>query len=222
VPRQVIADGRTNYDRWRLARADARAAGAMPTVQFDTVRHWTADESMPLPAAADSAAIRIERVLPDGSAMSRERIAHGGQALGLLVHAVLAQAALESDDDELAAVAENESRALGLSSEQATTAAAIVSRTLGHELLERARRAERRRACRREAPVTLQLADGTLIEGIVDLAFEEDGEWTIVDYKTDRELAAAGEERYRRQVALYSAAIAAATARPAHGVILLI
>ena len=56
--------------------------------------------------------------------------------------------------------------------------------------------------------------DGTLVEGIVDLAFEEAGAWTVVDYKTDREIAAAGEDRYRRQVALYASAIAQATGHP--------
>jgi ATP-dependent exoDNAse (exonuclease V) beta subunit len=41
-----------------------------------------------------------------------------------------------------------------------------------------------------------------------------------VDYKTDRELAAAGEDRYRRQVALYASAIAQATGLPASGVLI--
>ena len=64
------------------------------------------------------------------------------------------------------------------------------------------------------------LPDGTLIEGVVDLAFEEGGAWTVVDYKTDREIAASGEDRYRRQVALYVAAIAQATGQSAHGVLI--
>ena len=83
-------------------------------------------------------------------------------------------------------------------------------------------RAGRRREalCRRETPLTLSLADGTLVEGVVDLAFEENGAWTIVDYKTDRELAAAGEDRYRRQVALYASAVAQATGKPATGVLI--
>ena len=79
-------------------------------------------------------------------------------------------------------------------------------------------RAEARGACRRETPVTLTLDDGTLVEGVVDLAFEEDGVWTVVDYKTDREIATAGEEQYRRQLALYASAIARATGAPAVGV----
>ena len=84
----------------------------------------------------------------------------------------------------------------------------------------RARAAEARGACRRETPVTCTLPDGTMIEGIVDLAFEEQDGWTVVDYKTDRELAAIGEDRYRRQVALYASAIAQATGRPASGVLI--
>jgi ATP-dependent exoDNAse (exonuclease V) beta subunit len=53
----------------------------------------------------------------------------------------------------------------------------------------------------------------------VDLAFEEAGQWTVVDYKTDRELAQAGVERYRRQVSLYGWAIAHATGASATGVL---
>ena len=63
------------------------------------------------------------------------------------------------------------------------------------------------------------MPDGTMVEGIVDLAFEEDGQWAVVDYKTDRELAADGEERYRRQIAFYMSAIRQATGMPATGVL---
>jgi len=84
----------------------------------------------------------------------------------------------------------------------------------------RARTAEARGACRRETAVTYTLPDATLVEGVVDLAFEEQGVWTVVDYKTDRELAAKGEDRYRRQVALYASAIAQATGRPASAVLI--
>jgi ATP-dependent helicase/nuclease subunit A len=58
------------------------------------------------------------------------------------------------------------------------------------------------------------------VEGIVDLAFEENGVWTVVDYKTDREIAATGEDQYRRQIALYATAIARATGASASGVLL--
>jgi ATP-dependent exoDNAse (exonuclease V) beta subunit len=64
------------------------------------------------------------------------------------------------------------------------------------------------------------MADGSLVEGVVDLAFEEAGGWTIVDYKTDRELAATGEDRYRRQVAFYASAVGQATGCAASGVLI--
>ena len=90
-----------------------------------------------------------------------------------------------------------------------------LERLFAHGLLARARVADARGACRRETPVTCLLPDGTMLEGVVDLAFEEAGAWTVVDYKTDREILADGEARYRRQVALYASAIAQATAEAA-------
>ena len=44
VPRDVVADGRTRYDRWWLARADARAAGASPSLVVRTAKEWADDD----------------------------------------------------------------------------------------------------------------------------------------------------------------------------------
>ena len=64
----------------------------------------------------------------------------------------------------------------------------------------------------RETPLALMLEDGTLVEGVVDAAFEEASGWTVVDFKTDAELA--GElPRYRRQVGLYASVVARATGK---------
>ena len=76
----------------------------------------------------------------------------------------------------------------------------------------------RRRRVRRETPVTWLQKDGTLIEGVLDLAFEESGVTIVVDFKTDHELAA-GEVRYRAQVQQYVNAVARATGLPATGVL---
>ena len=70
------------------------------------------------------------------------------------------------------------------------------------------------------APLTYLAADGTLIEGVADLAFEEAGRWTVVDVKTDIEIGRVGLDRYKRQVALYAAAIARATSKPATAALL--
>jgi ATP-dependent exoDNAse (exonuclease V) beta subunit len=69
------------------------------------------------------------------------------------------------------------------------------------------------------------LDDGSLVEGVVDLAFREDGPefegWTVVDFKTDREFAAAS-ARYTAQVTTYAAVVQAATRQPSRGVLLIV
>lgn len=77
------------------------------------------------------------------------------------------------------------------------------------------------RLLRREIPIIHSLGEGRLVEGVVDLAFLRNGEWTVVDFKTDREVEAEL-DRYVRQVRLYSEAIGAATGVPVRGVLLVI
>jgi ATP-dependent exoDNAse (exonuclease V) beta subunit len=212
VPRHVIADGRSHYDRWRLARDDARVAGAVASMTVEPARDWVARESAPIAGT--------DLVTVVGAGRGGDEARSGGIGFGLLVHGVLAQAPFGATRDALEELAAVEARVLALSDAEASAAVVVVERLLAHDVLVRARAADARGACRRETPVTLTLPDGRLIEGIVDLAFEEGGEWTVVDYKTDREIAAAGEDRYRRQVALYASAIAQATGQPARGVLM--
>jgi ATP-dependent exoDNAse (exonuclease V) beta subunit len=110
-------------------------------------------------------------------------------------------------------------RILGAPSAEVDAAAETARRALRHPLLARAAAAARAGKCRRETPVTMRLDDGTLVEGVVDAAFVEDGAWTVVDFKTDVEITGRVEE-YRRQAALYARAIATATGMPAHAVLL--
>jgi ATP-dependent exoDNAse (exonuclease V) beta subunit len=58
------------------------------------------------------------------------------------------------------------------------------------------------------------MRDGILIEGVVDLAFDDGKGYQVIDFKTDR---AEGEAlaRYKRQITLYADAIAHATGRSA-------
>ena len=58
-----------------------------------------------------------------------------------------------------------------------------------------------------------------LLEGTVDLAFEEGGRWVVVDFKTDREI---GDQLdvYRRQVRLYADVISRATGVPADAILM--
>ena len=52
----------------------------------------------------------------------------------------------------------------------------------------------------------------TLIEGVIDLAFEEGKRWTLVDFKTDEEFRSAAP--YQRQVGLYALAVEKACSAP--------
>ena len=85
-------------------------------------------------------------------------------------------------------------------------AIATVGGGLAHPILRRAAASARKDRLRREAPVLLKRDDGSLVEGTVDLAFHEDTSdfvgWTIVDFKTDRELEATS-NRYIAQVRVY-------------------
>lgn len=149
----------------------------------------------------------------------RRRYREGGTRFGELVHSVLASAPLNSSHDDVKEIAEVQGRILSASDDEVVAATETVEQVFQHDLIGRARVAAGRNACRRETPVSAMLSDGTLLEGIVDLAFEEEGRWVVVDYKTDREVAAAGEQRYRRQVAFYASAIARATGKEARGVL---
>jgi ATP-dependent exoDNAse (exonuclease V) beta subunit len=217
VPKNVIADGRTNYDRWRLARQDARDGGSVPSLRLATVREWTADPLRTVPLDVDPQSVSIVDVIPRRSAANDRA---GGAAFGVVVHAILAQAPFDAARQVLDDMAGREARTLGLSEAEAAAAADAAERILAHEILGRARVAAARGVCRRESPVIYALDDGTLIEGFVDLAFEEAGKWTVVDFKTDRQIGEDGIERYRRQVAFYASAIQKATGKPTGGVLL--
>jgi hypothetical protein len=96
-----------------------------------------------------------------------------------------------------------------------------VRQALAHPLLRRAAEAAQGGRCRREVPLALTLDDGTLVEGVADLAFYEDDAspaWTVVDFKTDRDLAGRLPE-YRRQLGAYAAAVARASGQPARAVV---
>jgi ATP-dependent exoDNAse (exonuclease V) beta subunit len=224
VPKRVIADGRSVYDQWKLARADARALGATPSLSVTTAGEWarnTSSAALSADASDGPAELPLETITVLAvAARDAPRRASGGPAFGLLVHEILARVPLAADRPRIAASARQLAKVLGLPDQLAHVAADTVLGVLAHDVMARARRAEERDECRRETPVVCPLPDGTLVEGVVDLAFLDEDCWQVVDFKTDRELSEAGEERYRRQVAVYCAAIAQATGRRARGAIL--
>jgi ATP-dependent helicase/nuclease subunit A len=136
-----------------------------------------------------------------------------GKRFGILVHAVLSVAPLNSDHDAIADVARVQGRILGATEVEVAAAVETVHRALRHPLMQRAAAAENSGQLRREVPVGLKLDDGVMVEGTIDIAFQEqrpDSPWTVIDYKTDFEVKGRLEE-YQNQISLYALAISRAT-----------
>jgi ATP-dependent helicase/nuclease subunit A len=132
------------------------------------------------------------------------------------VHAVLAAIPLDAGSDQIDEMTALQARILAAPPEEAAAARALVALALATPLMIRARAAWAAGRCRREAPIAWVEVDGVLVEGVLDLAFEDEHAWTIIDFKTrvetESDLA-----QYRRQVGLYAAAVAKATGKDARG-----
>ena len=209
----VAAEGVRAWEAWRSAHDAALACGAEESLRTRTVTALAAEDAVPTEAEG-GAVVEIQEV--GGARGTRP----GGQRFGSLVHAILAAVDLGTGGAAaVRALAEQQGRIVGGNNEEVAAAIEAVAAALAHPLLRRAAAAASRGELRRETPVWLRLADGTLVEGVVDLAFRESGVWTVVDFKTDRDLEL-NRAKHRVQVQLYVAAIAAATGEAARGVLL--
>jgi ATP-dependent exoDNAse (exonuclease V) beta subunit len=192
------------HEGWQARRAAVSTRGAAPSLRVETITRQSR-------AGTDAPDVALER-----TSAARERRPRGGR-FGSLVHAVLAMAPLDADGAALAGAAAVCARLVGASAEEEAAATLAAQAAHEHPLLARARASA---ASRREVPVALRLETGDLVEGVIDLAFRDDAGWTVVDFKTDAEIEGEALGAYRRQVALYARAIAAATGLPATGVLL--
>jgi ATP-dependent exoDNAse (exonuclease V) beta subunit len=132
-----------------------------------------------------------------------------GRRFGALVHAVLASVPLNGDPDAVERLATIHGRILGAPPTETAAAAAAVGAALAHPVFAQVREAAQQERCRREVPIAWRDANGLLVEGVIDLAFEQTAGWTVIDFKTDEEFRE-NEAAYRRQVGMYAAAIQAA------------
>ena len=202
----AAAEGDRAHAEWRSRRAKLLEHGSVPQFRVETV------------TAADPA------LAPSGVTVTLETTAarpsrpHGTR-FGSLVHETLASVSFDADEARVLAAARTHGQMLAATAEEIAAGAEAVSRALVHPVLQSARAAGE--ACRRETPLLLRLEDGSLVEGVVDLAYreQETGSWVVVDFKTDVEMGNR-REGYEKQVALYARAIAHATGEPARGVLL--
>jgi ATP-dependent exoDNAse (exonuclease V) beta subunit len=210
-------EGIRAHAAWQEARARIRAQAGTETIKVETAT----ERAKAIAAVAEAPRVEVEVVEVEAASGRPETRPHG-KRYGLLVHAILAAVPLDAGPEAVKATAELEGRILGAPSDEVDAAAERVQAALAHPLLERARTAARAGQCRRETPIAIRLEDGTLVEGVTDAAFYEGSPepmWTVVDWKTDVEIAGRIDV-YRHQVDLYTRAIARATGVPARGVLL--
>jgi ATP-dependent helicase/nuclease subunit A len=205
-----VADaGERAHAQWQRAREAALLRGSTPAWRVHPVTSIVSAEATDAPGT--SSGVLLERVQLDRSGRP------GGKRFGSLVHAALAVVDLEADSAGVKAALRAQGRMIGASADELAAAQVAIEAALVHPILRRAARSHADGGLRRETPMLMCRADGSIVEGIVDLAFREvqdsgagEGRWIVVDFKTDRELGARRSE-YEAQVRLYAEGITAAT-----------
>jgi ATP-dependent exoDNAse (exonuclease V) beta subunit len=196
------AAGIAQYSDWKQARRRDLDKGQAK--HFDIVTATGITD--PPPAAAP---VIVESV---AQAAGRPR----GVRFGALLHAVLRDIDLAAGRDHAERLAEMHGKLLDASEAEVASAVDAAVGALSHPLLGRARAAAR---CHREIPVLLPLSQGRTLEGVIDLAFLENGAWIVVDFKSDAELSASL-SGYERQAQWYAYALTRLTGLPATAVLL--
>jgi ATP-dependent helicase/nuclease subunit A len=198
------------------SRPDLRAllsatGGDAVAARWDAQRAALLEDASARPLAPISAT-RLAASVGPGPTVSREPGAAGGRDFGALVHKLLEWIPLDgaAGADAMAAAL---APGYGLTPDAAAQAAAAVRRALDAPILERARAAG---SVYRELPLWFPEGDH-LVEGVIDLVFEEGGALVLVDYKTDHIAAAQALEQaahHAPQLQLYGRGLAQAMGLP--------
>jgi len=177
------------YREWKSQRESVNSLGQEK--EFDV---FTATETAEAPDGF-SVAVKFETI--------EKRVGRSpGARFGTLVHTILRDVPL--DGKGLGQLAQVHGRVLGATDQEIEHATEAAQAALKHPLLERARNSK---LCRRELPILLKLDGNRMLEGVIDLAFEENGSWHIVDFKTDAEIGPS-RKRYENQLCWYCLALA--------------
>ncbi len=199
------------HGEWSAKRAAMLAMGTTPRMNVATATELALVAPTDGPASGET--IVIEETL-------RDRGRPHGKRFGSLVHLTMLRAPFDAGGIEIRKIAASAAKMIGASDDEIAAAASAVASALKSPLMRRAKAAD---TVMRECPLMIRLEDGTAVEGIADLAFAEstnDGVvWTVVDFKTDIEVAPRLDE-YRTQIRFYVRAVRESTGRPASGAIL--
>ena len=207
-----VAADRANYDRWRERRTAIQERGSAASMTVVTATQVSEESGTP------SHDIAVEDA-------GFGAIRPSGKRFGTLVHAVLATLPLDADRTDVEELAALHAKLFAAPDDERDAAAGIATKLLQHSRLTAARAAEKAgRNVRREVPVSLRLdtvpgQPPQIVDGQIDLAYEDEDGWVVVDFKTDIEIASA-QDAYQKQVAMYVEAVRRATGKPARGVLL--
>ena len=200
VPEAVVAEGLREYDTWRDAREEAIASGSMPSLSVRTATEWALRRRRPSarrravaaggrsPSDAARPVRRAARAVRRTSASAGIRSTHVDRRRRARPRASRRRAVRRARPRDAGGGA---ARRRSRRDRRARRCARAdpVGAGRGDRGGRRRRRSacwrtscsaarappSARGACRRETPVTCTLPDGTLVEGVVDLAFEEHG-----------------------------------------------
>jgi ATP-dependent helicase/nuclease subunit A len=197
------------YEAWKTNKAAAIASARVPSLAVRTATEVAADRAAPALEPVDIETIDLSRV--SGRPF--------GPRFGTLVHAILATAGLDADEASIRRVGSTQGRILLAADEEVYAALEVAHAVLRHPLFDRVRAADKSGRCDRELPIVWQAPDGTLVEGTLDLVFEDEHSATVIDFKTDREIAA-DSARYHRQLTIYCRALMALRGGTARGVLM--
>jgi ATP-dependent exoDNAse (exonuclease V) beta subunit len=138
-----------------------------------------------------------------------------GFRFGTLVHTILRDVTPAASREQIEALAAMHGCIVGAGADEIAAAAASAGAVLQHSVWKDAVSSER---MHRELPVTLHL-EQRLLEGVLDLAYNDGSGWIVVDYKTDADLDL-NRQIYVRQLRWYLHALVTATNAPARGILL--
>ncbi len=188
------AAGMARWNSWRDTRAALIQTGQQPTIT-----KVLASEARIIPEVAK---IPFEIVTVEWQGQRPAT-----RTFGRLVH-ILLESWNRSATEWLA---ELHGRRIGATEREITTAVALAYATMQHPLINPVQPVE----IHREYPICVALANGEIIEGVIDVAWSDGSAWTVVDYKTGR-----AEKRHQAQVQLYALALQQATGLPARAFVL--
>ncbi len=214
-PADIAAD-RARYDQWRERLQVTQQTGSTASIHVSTVTEATK-------ASSERSEPVVDVVIEDAAQLSAPR--PSGKRFGTLVHALLATLPLDAAAGDATELAALYAKLFAAPDAERDAAAAIGASLVKHSRWQAAKAAaDAGRRVWREAPVSWRLGGdpgeaATIVDGQVDLAYETDAGWIVIDFKTDIEIAAA-RDAYKQQVALYADAVAKATGKPATGVLL--